>query len=235
MKFISDLHLHTVASQHAYSTISEYAAYANTVGVELIGITDHGPAMLDAPRQYYFSNLRILPKTINGVRILRGAELNILDEKGSVDLIADIQRNLDYTIASYHLGVVPFQYTKEQFTSGYIGACDNDFVKIIGHPDNPVIPFDHESVLVKARETDTLLEMNNASYGYVRPGSYEEGLKLFSLAKKLGNYIIVNSDAHYHEDLLNFKNAMKLIKEIDFPSDRIVNTSKELMQRFFNV
>jgi len=235
MNFIADLHLHTVASQHAYSTISEYAAHARSIGLGMIGITEHGPAMLDAPRQYYFANSRILPKTINDVRILKGAELNIMDDKGTVDLISDIQRSLDYTIASYHLGVVSYQYTKDQFTNGYLGVCDNPFVKIIGHPDNPAVPFDHERVLKKAKETDTLIEVNNASYGYVRPGSYEEGLKLFKLAKEIGNYIVVSSDAHYHGDLLNYEKSLKLIKEIDFPEDRIVNASMDLMVRFFNV
>ena len=44
-----DLHMHTVASTHAYSTLSDYIAQAKQKGIKLFAITDHGPDMEDAP------------------------------------------------------------------------------------------------------------------------------------------------------------------------------------------
>ena len=38
-----DLHMHTVASTHAYSTLSDYIAQAKQKGIKLFAITDHGP------------------------------------------------------------------------------------------------------------------------------------------------------------------------------------------------
>lgn len=38
-----DLHMHTVASTHAYSTLSDYIACAKQKGIKLFAITDHGP------------------------------------------------------------------------------------------------------------------------------------------------------------------------------------------------
>lgn len=38
-----DLHMHTVASTHAYSTLSDYIAEAKRKGIKLFAITDHGP------------------------------------------------------------------------------------------------------------------------------------------------------------------------------------------------
>ena len=47
MKYASvlDLHTHTVASGHAYCTIHEMAAAAAGKGLEILGITEHAPAM----------------------------------------------------------------------------------------------------------------------------------------------------------------------------------------------
>ena len=44
MKIIADMHTHTVASTHAYSTIKEMAEAARDAGLEYLAITDHTPA-----------------------------------------------------------------------------------------------------------------------------------------------------------------------------------------------
>ena len=45
MNFVLDTHTHTVASGHAYCTIREMAKAASEKGLELLGITEHGPMM----------------------------------------------------------------------------------------------------------------------------------------------------------------------------------------------
>ncbi len=40
-----DLHVHTVSSGHAYSTVEECARWAAEKGLEAIAVTDHGPAV----------------------------------------------------------------------------------------------------------------------------------------------------------------------------------------------
>ena len=41
MEYILDLHTHTIASGHAYSTIREMAQAASEKGLKLLGITEH--------------------------------------------------------------------------------------------------------------------------------------------------------------------------------------------------
>lgn len=62
-----DLHMHTVASTHAYSTLSDYIAEAKRKGIKLFAITDHGPDMEDAPHHWHFINMRIWPRLVDGV------------------------------------------------------------------------------------------------------------------------------------------------------------------------
>ena len=54
MKFVVDTHTHSVSSGHAYSTIQEMAAAAAEKGIEVMAVTDHGPAMDGAPCIYHF-------------------------------------------------------------------------------------------------------------------------------------------------------------------------------------
>ncbi len=45
MKFVADMHMHTIASTHAYSTLEEMLAAAARKGFFAAAITDHGAAM----------------------------------------------------------------------------------------------------------------------------------------------------------------------------------------------
>ncbi|MCL2388696.1 MAG: PHP domain-containing protein, partial [Defluviitaleaceae bacterium] len=86
MRFVLDVHCHTVNSGHAYSTVSENAAHAAQIGMECIGISDHAPGMPGGAHIYHFSNLWSLPEIINGVRVFKGAECNIMNINGDLDL-----------------------------------------------------------------------------------------------------------------------------------------------------
>ena len=70
MKAIIDMHTHTVASGHAYSTIHENVQFAKKHGIKILGMSDHGPDMLGGPQLYFFNNLTVAPVEIDGVRVL---------------------------------------------------------------------------------------------------------------------------------------------------------------------
>ena len=82
-----DIHTHTIASGHASTaTITDMAKAAASRNLKLLGISDHGPATLGGGRPSYFRNLSYAPRKRLGVEMLYGAEVNILDENGSLDL-----------------------------------------------------------------------------------------------------------------------------------------------------
>ncbi len=85
--YLSDMHTHSIASGHGTScTISHMAKAAAQKGLKLLGITDHGPATLGAGTPSYFRSLTFSPKKRFGIDLLYGAELNILDSNGTLDL-----------------------------------------------------------------------------------------------------------------------------------------------------
>ena len=86
MRDVVDLHTHTIASGHAYNTIQEMVRAARERNLEIYGITEHAPAMPGTCTSMYFQNLEVLPREREGMTVLFGAELNILDFDGHVDL-----------------------------------------------------------------------------------------------------------------------------------------------------
>lgn len=131
-----DLHMHTVASTHAYSTLSDYIAEAKRKGIKLFAITDHGPDMEDAPHHWHFINMRIWPRLVDGVGILRGIEANIKNINGEIDCSGKMFDSLDLIIAGFHEPVFA-PHDKETNTQAMIATIASGKVHIISHPGNP--------------------------------------------------------------------------------------------------
>ena len=130
-----DLHTHTTASGHAYNSLYEMAASASGRGIRIFGSSDHAPAMPGSSHYYHFINFKVLPRTLYGMKLLMGVELNIMDFEGNVDLDQDLLEKLDYSIASLHQPCIK-SGTASQNTDAYLGAMKNPAIHIIGHPDD---------------------------------------------------------------------------------------------------
>ena len=96
MKFVADMHTHTLASDHAYSTISENAASAAKAGLSYLGMTDHCVNMEDALHIWHFCNMGVIPHFLSGVRIIKGVEADLTGYNGELDLNDDIYCNVEW-------------------------------------------------------------------------------------------------------------------------------------------
>jgi len=232
-----DPHCHTTASGHAYSTITENAAEAQRKGLKLIAITDHTPEMPGGAPVLHFANLRALPKIIEGVEVLKGCELNILNANGEIDsaMTDDLLKELDVVIASLHPPCFPYA-TAEGHTNAVINTMENRFVNIIGHLGDSRYPFDIRKVISKAKETGVLIEINNAS---LNPSSFRFGgceVEIAKICKELEVMVVMASDAHFSTIVGEMSEAEKLLAEIGMPERLVANTSvemfKERLKRF---
>lgn len=147
-----DLHMHTVASTHAYSTLHDYIAEAQQKGIKLFAITDHGPDMADAPHYWHFMNMHVWPRLVNGVGILRGIEANIKNLQGDIDCTGPMLTATDVIIAGFHEPVFAPQ-DKASNTEAMIAAMAQGDVHIISHPGNPRYPIDIPAVAAAAVNT----------------------------------------------------------------------------------
>ncbi|MBS3885694.1 MAG: phosphatase [Dethiobacter sp.] len=230
MRILADLHVHTLASGHAYSTIGEIAAAAAAKQLELVAITDHGPAMPGGPHEYYFGNLRVLPAEIGGVTILRGAEVNILDEQGRLDLQEGYLKQLDIVLVGLHNFCAEL-LCRERNTRALIHAMQNPSVDIVVHPGNPDFPIVLEEVVSAAKQLGKALEINNSSF-LVRQGSSEICLEIAHLAKEHDVLISISSDAHYAADVGKLDRALALALQAGVPENNILNLNAERVKRF---
>lgn len=220
------MHSHTIASGHAYSTITEMAKAASEKGLELLGITEHAPMMPGSCGRIYFQNFRVIPREKFGVKLMFGVELNIMDYNGTVDLDDDVLVKTDIRIASLHYPCIK-SGTKEQNTAALIGAMRNKYVDIIGHPDDSYYPLDYELLVKAAKKYSTILEVNNSSLNPKgsRQNARENLTSMLALCEKYHVPIIMDSDSHVDADVGNHNYSEPLLRELHFPEELILNSS----------
>ena len=228
---VMDLHTHTVASGHAYCTLREMARAASDKGLELLGITEHAPKMPGTCHKFYFQNIKVVPREMYGIQLLQGTEENILDAAGTVDLEQKTLEKLDVVIASLHVPCIR-PGSRQENTEAYLNAMKNPCVNIIGHPDDGRYPVDYEQLAKKAKETGTVLEVNNGSLspGGFRVDTRKNDLKMLEYCKKYEVPVTMGSDAHMDVDLADYSYALPVIEESHFPEELIVNSSAELLK-----
>ena len=230
MKYLSDLHTHTIVSGHAYTTLLENINYCAQNNIKILGTSEHGSAMPNAPHIWYFGNLRVLPRTINNVIILKGCETNILDIEGNIDMDLEASNSLDYMIASFHENTFTPKSIEEN-TNAIIASIDKyEKIEILGHLGNPAYKLDYETIVKKCHDKNIMIELNNSSLlGTSRHGSNSNCKYIAELCIKYNTKMILSSDAHICFAIGNFNEGIKLFKEIDFPEELIMNEPKKLI------
>jgi putative hydrolase len=234
MKNILDVHCHTLASGHAYSTIYEYVKEAREKKLELIALTEHGPTVPGSCDKFYFGNLRSLPNNFGDLEVLYGCEVNIIDHDGTLDLPIELLNNLDIVIASLHSVCIE---PKTDNTEVIIKVMNNNSVNIFGHLGDPKFLFDVSEVINEAKKTNTIIEINNSSLSPMnsRYGGTEVIRKIIKECKNKSVPIVLNSDAHFHLDVARVDTAMQLIKLEKFPEELILNTSVKLFKNVLSL
>lgn len=239
-----DIHTHTVASGHGTTdTIADLAKSAYKKGMTLLGISDHGPATPGACRESYFRSLKSAPKCRAGISVLYGAEANIMNENGMLDLPDSILENLDFCIASIH----PQSFRSPVYhrcsfwnrtqvtedldaarfynTQAYVRAMENPYVTIIGHPDDQHYPVDCRQLVDAAAKNHVILEVNEFSLspdGY-RGDTIDTMRTILKLCAAQDLPILLSSDSHGAASVGEAPLAEALAAEIGYSRDLIVN------------
>lgn len=229
LKATVDTHTHTLASVHAYSTLLENLQGAKAKGLKGFATTDHAPEMGDT-KVSFFRNLPFcIPPVLEGLRIFAGAELNIIDYEGHVDLEEKVLEHLELVIASAHTIPCMEPGTFEQHTQMYLGVAENPYVDVIGHCGQEAYAFDYERVLKKCKEYGKTVEINSHSFP-ARPGSDKNCVEIAKLCKKYEIPVVVSSDAHFFTQMGDFQPSLLLLEEIDFPEKLLMNRSVEVLE-----
>lgn len=231
-----DVHTHTIASGDAFSTLQEMVKAASEKGLKLYGITEHSPGIPGTCDPIYFRNLHVVPRRMYGVDLLLGAEINILDTEGHIDMDEAMLRILDIRIAGIHsLCYTPG--TRAENTRGMINVIANPYINIISHPGDGTAELDFEPIVRASKEYHTLLEINNSSLRPTRNKVHarKNNLEILRLCKQYDVPVILGSDAHISFDIAAYDYVWDLLAETEFPEELIMNTSVEKFRTYLNI
>lgn len=224
-----DLHVHTTWSEGANS-IEEMAFSAQKLGYEYLLISDHTKylamtggmdekKLLQQIKEIDALNYKLKTKNYK-LRVLKGAELNILED-GSVDIENKVLEKLDFAGAAIHH---KFNLPKEKQTERLIKAMENPNIDIIYHLTGRLInqrepiQLDLEKIFATAAESKTILEINGSP---IRLDLKDEHIKL---AKKYGVKFAINTDAHDVNELSLMEYGVSQARRGWLEKDDVLNT-----------
>ena len=221
-----DLHTHTLSSGHAtHDSITDLAREASVRGMQILGISDHGPASPGSAGLSYFRSLALCERSRFGLELRYGVEANILDFSGALDLPDDILKQLDYCIISTHRPIFSSGSAAEN-TRAYIRAMKHPKVRIIGHCDDSRFPVDYSELVQAALEYEVFPEINNVS---LLPESYRKDcrtncIRLLEACRRYNCPVVLSSDSHGKSHVGDVTECVKLIRQLDFPEKLIKKT-----------
>ncbi len=229
MKIVADTHTHTVVSHHAFSTVLEMVKAAKQQGHVAIAITDHGPKMIDGAHEWHFFGMLELPEIIDGIRLIRGVEANIIDMQGNIDMDSFMLKQLEWNIVSFHEPIIA-PTNEDEHTAAWEAVVKHPFTDVLGHCGNPRFSFDCEHIVKLCAKYEKIIEINSNSIMF-RKGSKERCAMIAKFCAKHGVSVVINSDAHFAMKVGVVDNAVNMLSDIKFPSELIINIEKN---RFFD-
>ncbi len=246
-KLLWDLHTHTVYSSHHHGkgSIEENAAAAAALGLQTLGITDHGPGHC-----WYGLDLKKLPqirqeiaaaeKAHPGLKIRLGVEANLVNRSGKLDVSREEQELFDFIIAGYHLGAFGesvalslaqeagalfYSVTKRSSkrtllynTDMVVRSLYENNIYILTHPGEKAA-FDMKEIILACEATHTLMEINE-HHRHLTAGDIR-------LAAEYDVMFTLGSDAHRPEHVGRCEGALARADEAGLPHERILNLRKE--------
>ncbi len=238
-------HTHTARCNHADGTDREYVEAAIQTGVKTLGFSDHAPYLFPNTDYYssfrmktdelfdYAESVRALQKEYaNDIRILLGFELEYYPAFHTEEMKFLSQVKPDYCIMGQHFGgneihdvYAPHTENETNFRA-YIkqvieGLKTGDFA-YLAHPDlagyrypKAVYEEVYQTLCEEAKTLNIPLEINLLG---LRTNRHYPDRRLFEIAAKVGNKIVLGVDAHspdhfHHKQ--SVETAMQMVKELN--------------------
>ncbi len=246
MNFIGDYHTHTKKSDGRQS-LRDVVEAARVRGLREVAITDHGPLVLgigvkraqtylETKKEIAAINRELEDQGVD-LKVLLGAEANIRDLEGNLDIPGDIVGELDFLIAGLHPYTLPtsvrsgYELTVQN-SLRHLGkkqraqAMDNNTratvealyrnpaIDILAHP-GLFFAVDIEQVASACLDNDVLFEIN---CGHSHP-PISDIIKAY----RAGVNFIVNSDAHFMDTVGQLSYGQEVIDLLGIEAYRVAN------------
>jgi DNA polymerase (family 10) len=195
-------------------------------GYDYLAVSDHSRHVtiahgLDATRlARQITEIDRLNGRLKGIRLLKAAEVDILDD-GSLDLPDAILSELDLTVCAVHY---KFGLSSEAQTERIIRAMDNRHFNILAHPTGRLLverePYavDMERLIEAALERGCFLEIN------AQPERLDLSDRHARMARDAGLKLAVSTDAHSTTTLDYMRFGIDQARRAWLGPDDVLNT-----------
>ena len=246
-KIMADLHTHTVASLHAYSTVKENVMEARRKGLKYLAVTDH----------YYHTGTKIEKKNErarivylnnyvygDGVKVIPGLEANVNQS------LQDKVKVVPWRPVGVHSWFIDREKaTPKNIFNGFVESYMRGDCTAFAHIEREIWAINHgkylndplhkdlkkllESIVVFAKENNIFLELNESSLRTNEKGGVERIKYWLDIARNLGCKIYLGTDAHYCNRVGDFTEAVKILNAVEYPEDLILNCDEGRLNKLF--
>lgn len=240
---LADLHTHTIASVHAFSTLKENMEVAKSRGLRYIAVTDHFYCNLRGEQEFdqeksrlkAMVNYKCTPETsMLGVGIITGAELNMFHY-----FKYPWVENLSWRPIGFHdwfFTDEPFDSFDRFMTMEPLMICDESLISVYAHPERGLNKLFYgeddkytymEFLVNRAKNNRKPLEVNESSITNFGLSKYTE--YWLKLAKDKDCKLSLGSDAHICFSVGDFTGALELLNKLDYPKELILNCDSNFL------
>lgn len=244
-EILADLHMHTVASLHAYSTISEMIKASKDAGLKYIAITDHLFQNEDyllrknetARIEYLSSRMRY-----EDIKVIGGVELNLNQHVIDINNFKRAQCwrpvglhswFLDFDTLTLEDIYSMFEEKTEDNVCTSFAHIERDWYKISPEYDN-LVPANKrmlERLVLLAKNKNIPLELNETSFVFNFHNPTKQIYYWLGIAKELEVPLYLGSDSHFYSEVGHFENSLKALNEIGYPKDLIINLDENKLEQ----
>lgn len=244
----ADLHTHSLFSKHAYSSVKENIEEAKRQKLKYIAITDHyfGNGD-DLEKKNEVNRIKYLSERVNtfedGITVIGTAEFNLNQDVYTFEKL----ESLIWKPIGFHNWFLDTEsVTLDSFLNLFIEAHKKGYNAFV-HIERELHKINHGnytfdelmSVLYKvvdyAKENDIWLEVNESSIVTNECGGVERLNSWLKYAKENKNKIYLGTDAHYCLEVGRFENTIKLLNDLEYPRDLILNCNLDMLEETFKI
>lgn len=228
MRLTADYHTHTVFS-HGTGSVSDNVEAAIKLGLNEVGIADHGTANLAygikrrSLKQYIDAIEAAGKQFADRIRVKTGIELNLIGLDGSADIPQGFK--FDILIMGYHKSAltkdiktmwafIAGKSHKQGITNAYMLAIQKHRINIVSHPGYGV-PVDYRLLGRACADYGALFEINEKHADL----SAED----IQAASSEGARFVISSDAHRPQDVGKTPGAIELVKSAGLSLKQLAN------------
>lgn len=230
-KLIEPGDIHGVFHNHSTfsdgkNSLEEMALAAKALGHEYFGIGDHSQSLNiangltpDRVKKQHEEIDRLNAK-LKGIRILKGAEVDILED-GGLDYSDKVLESFEYVVISVH---TLFAMPEEVMTRRICTALKHPQVTMLGHATGRLLlrregyKVNLDRVLDAAAEHGKMIEIN------AQPMRLDLDWVYCKRAKALGIPLVINPDAHSTAELGLFKYGVNVARRAWLEKGDVFNT-----------